>query len=70
VAPGKHPAKHAKRCTRWVPLKGSFKHHDAAGKNRFHFKDRKLGPGRYRLHVVAANANGTSAGVTAAFTIA
>jgi hypothetical protein len=69
LAPGKHPPKHAKRCTRWVPLKRSFKHQDVAGKNSFHFKDKKLKPGRYRLQVVASDANGTAAAVMAAFTI-
>jgi hypothetical protein len=65
----KHKGKHLKRCTRWVALKGSFKHHDVAGANSFRFTDHKLRPGRYRLKVVATSALGSSAPVEASFTI-
>lgn len=65
----KRKGKHRKKCTRWVALKGSFKHHDVAGTNSFRFRDHKLRPGSYRLHVVATSALGASAPVEASFTI-
>jgi hypothetical protein len=43
----------AKRCTRFVRVRGSFSHVDVAGKNSFRFTGRvrrkALKPGRYRL---------------------
>jgi hypothetical protein len=45
--------RHAKRCTRYVRVKGSFSRRGRAGKNSFRFKGRvkgrKLRRGRYRL---------------------
>jgi len=46
-----------------------FNHQHVAGANRFHFNDHKLRPGRYELQVVASDANGPGAPVTAALTI-
>jgi hypothetical protein len=59
VAPTKKNAK-AKRCTRYVKLKGSFSRASTAGLNSFRFtgrlRGRKLRPGRYRLVMVAIDA--------------
>jgi hypothetical protein len=50
--------KKGKRCTRYVVLKGSFKHAGKAGTNKFRFSGRvggkKLRPGSYRLVAVAS----------------
>jgi len=50
--PGKRNRK-ARRCTRWVRLRGGFAHPGQAGFNRFRFtgrlRNRKLARGRYRL---------------------
>jgi hypothetical protein len=50
----------AKRCTRYVKLKGSFSRVSKAGLNSFRFtgrlRGRKLRPGRYRLVMVATDA--------------
>jgi hypothetical protein len=50
----------AKRCTRYVKLKGSFSRISKAGLNSFRFTGRlrgkKLRPGRYRLVMVATDA--------------
>jgi hypothetical protein len=50
---------HLKACTRFVS-RGSFRHQDAAGLNKFRFSGRlkghALAPGRYRFSVVAVNA--------------
>jgi uncharacterized repeat protein (TIGR01451 family) len=52
----------AKRCTRYVRLKGSFAHAGNAGPNRFKFtgrlRGRKLRPGRYRLAAAPRDAAG------------
>jgi hypothetical protein len=64
-----HEGKHPKTCIRWVALKGSFEHQDAAGANSFRFSDHKLGPGSYRLQIVATSALGASAPVEASFKI-
>ena len=59
VAPTKKNRK-AKRCTRYVRLKGSFSRASTAGLNSFRFTGRlrgkKLRPGRYRLVMVATDA--------------
>ena len=59
VAPTKKNRK-AKRCTRYVKLKGSFSRVSKAGLNSFRFTGRlrgkKLRPGRYRLVMVATDA--------------
>lgn len=45
--------RHGRKCTRFAPLRGSFAHRDAAGRNRFHLTGRldgkALKPGVYRL---------------------
>lgn len=45
--------KHGRKCTRFVPLRGSFTHKDSAGNNSFHLTGRLNGkalkPGIYRL---------------------
>jgi virginiamycin B lyase len=50
--------KRAKRCTRYVVVKGRFQHSGKTGSNKFHFSGRvggkKLRPGSYRLVAVAA----------------
>ena len=52
----------ARRCTRYVTLRGSFSHLGGAGANRLRFRGRlrarKLRPGRYRLRAVATDAAG------------
>lgn len=75
VAPPKHPTpgRHETRCTRYV-VAGRFSHHDRAGLNTVGWKGRlhgrKLGPGRYRLSVVAKDAAGhTGKGASRPFTI-
>jgi DNA-binding beta-propeller fold protein YncE len=54
--------RHAKRCTRYVTLRGSFTHAGKAGQNAFIFRGRlrgrKLAPGRYRLRAAATDAAG------------
>lgn len=44
-----------RKCTRYVPLKGSFTHKDKAGANKLHFtgrlRKRAVSPGTYRLSV-------------------
>jgi virginiamycin B lyase len=49
--------KKGKRCTRYVVVKGSFKHASKAGSNNFRFSGRvgnkRLKPGKYRLVAVA-----------------
>ena len=61
VAPNSHN-RHAKRCTRYKRLKGSFTLSGTAGPNSFRFTGRlrgkKLSPGRYRLVMVATDAAG------------
>jgi hypothetical protein len=63
VAPTKKNKK-ARKCTRFVKVKGSFTHNGVAGKNTFKFSGRmrgkKLKPGSYRLNAVATGASGTS----------
>jgi hypothetical protein len=72
VKPPKHPAKGAKKCTRYVSI-GTFKHADAAGSARFRFtgrlKGKTLKTGSYRLRAVARNASGRSAPVEAGFKV-
>jgi hypothetical protein len=59
---GKRPRGKARRCTRYVRLRGSFAHGGAAGFNRFRFtgrlRGRSLRPGSYRLVAVARDAAG------------
>lgn len=59
VAPTKKNRK-ARRCTRYVRLKGSFSHASKTGSNSFRFTGRlrrkKLRPRRYRLVIVATDA--------------
>jgi hypothetical protein len=61
VAPTKKNRK-AKRCTRYVKLRGSFSHASKAGLNKFTFTGRlggkKLRPGRYRLVMVVTDPAG------------
>jgi hypothetical protein len=61
VAPTKKSRK-ARRCTRYVRLKGGFSRKSTAGLNGFRFtarlRGRKLRPGRYRLALVATDAAG------------
>jgi hypothetical protein len=61
VAPSKK-LRHARRCTRYLRLKGSFSRQSTAGLNGFRFtarlRGRKLRPGRYRLVLVATDAAG------------
>jgi hypothetical protein len=74
VAPAKHKShrKHVKRCTSSA-LVGHFKKTDSAGKNSLTFNGvlngHRLAPHRYRLEVVAKNANGTSQVLHAVFSI-
>jgi hypothetical protein len=57
-----HRNRSARRCTRWVRLRGSFARAGAAGRNRFRFTGRlrhkALAPGRYRLMATPADAGG------------
>jgi DNA-binding beta-propeller fold protein YncE len=61
VKPGKGK-RGGKRCTRYVRLRGSFTHKDAAGANHLKFRGRlrrhKLSPGRYRLVATPRDAAG------------
>jgi hypothetical protein len=54
----------AKRCTRWVRVKGSFAQDGATGANSIRFmgrlRGRALRPGRYRLVVRAKDAAGNA----------
>jgi hypothetical protein len=54
--------RHAKRCTRYPVVRGSFTHQGHAGSNTFTFRGRvggrKLRPGRYRLRALARDAAG------------
>lgn len=54
----------ARRCRRYLRLRGSFKHAGRAGSNSFKFRGRldgrRLAPGRYRLSAVASDARGNS----------
>jgi len=63
VAPNRHN-RHARRCTRYRRLKGSFSHNGKAGLNSFRFTGRlrgkRLRPGRYRLVMVATDAAGNT----------
>jgi Ca2+-binding RTX toxin-like protein len=63
-----------RRCTRWVPVKGSFTQQGLAGANSFRFTGRvggrKLRLGRHRLVLVATDLAGNrAAAVRAAFRI-
>lgn len=62
-----------KRCTRWLPVRGSVKATGVAGSNRVKFRgklNRKvLAPGKYRLKVSATDAAGNSSIATRSFTI-
>lgn len=64
----------AKRCTRWVGLRGSARHASGAGSQRVRFSGlwggKPLAPGSYRLTLVAADGAGRrSAPATVAFAI-
>jgi len=52
----------ARRCSRYVTLRGSFTQQGKTGQNTFAFsgrlRARKLGPGRYRLRAVATDPAG------------
>jgi len=58
----------AKRCTRYVTLRGSFGHQGAQGSNGFRFRGRlggrSLAPGRYRLRGVARDPAGNRSSLT------
>lgn len=58
----RRPRRGARRCTRYVRLRGSFTHAGAAGLNRFRYmgrlRRRALRPGRYRLVATARDAAG------------
>ena len=65
---------HGRACTRWVAVKGSIKHADAAGIVKLRFTGRiggrKLAPGRYRLVITAVDAAGNRSKVgTVQFTV-
>ena len=65
---------HGRRCTRWIPVNGSFSFPASAGKNTFVFRGRvggrSLRPNHYRLNGKATdNAKNTSPVVRAAFTV-
>jgi Tol biopolymer transport system component len=61
VAPSRK-LRRARRCTRYLRSKGSFARKSTMGLNAFRFtarlRGRKLGPGRYRLVLVATDAAG------------
>jgi Ca2+-binding RTX toxin-like protein len=64
----------ARRCRRWLRVRGTFVHSGLTGVNRLHFKGgvggRRLRPGRYRLRAVARDMAGNrSTRRTARFTI-
>lgn len=64
----------AKRCTRYLRLRGSFFHRDSAGPHRLRFtgrlNDSKLRPGKYRLVAVPRSPSGkTGRAVQASFKI-
>jgi PKD domain len=69
LKPRKGKGKHLKKCTRWVALKGSFKHQDVAGANRFRFRDHKLKARPLSPPRGGDHALGASAPVEASFTI-
>jgi hypothetical protein len=64
---------HAKKCTLFVGLRGSFTHRDKSGKNSFHFTGRlrqtRLAPGQYRLVAVARLSGKTSRAISHGFSI-
>jgi PKD repeat protein len=72
VKPTRSNAK-AKRCTRYVRIRGSFKHVDNAGKNSFRITGRinrnALKPGRYRLTATPKLLGKTGKAVSAPFQI-
>jgi uncharacterized delta-60 repeat protein len=63
----------ARRCTRYVAVKGTFTHRDTAGANAFRFsgrlKGRRLAPGSYRLVAQPSSPAGKGTKKTAAFRI-
>jgi uncharacterized delta-60 repeat protein len=63
----------AKRCTRYVRVRGSFKRVDKTGANRFRFTGRvarkALTPGRYRLSATPKLAGRTGKAATRAFRV-
>jgi hypothetical protein len=76
LAPPKHPRKghrHVKRCTRFVPVKGTFHHADTAGADAVHWngriRGRALAPGAYRLLARAVQGRARGKLVTRGFTI-
>jgi hypothetical protein len=74
VKPSRGAVKHAKRCTRWIPIKGSFGDDGALGLNSVRFTGRvggrRLARGAYRLTAVATDAAGNvSTPVTRGFRI-
>jgi IPT/TIG domain len=65
---------HGRACTRWVAVKGSITHVDAAGIVKLRFDGRigghKLSPGHYRLAITAVDAAGNRSKVgTVQFTV-
>jgi hypothetical protein len=72
--PPKPSNKGAKRCTRYVRMKGQFRHVGVPGSNSFRFtgrlRGRKLPPGSYRLVGIARDsANNSSAPARTKFRI-
>lgn len=57
VAPSRRNSK-AKKCVRFVKVKGTFSHDGAAGANSLRFVSKKLKPGSYRLVAIATDAAG------------
>jgi hypothetical protein len=71
---GRTVKKGAKRCTRWVLVRGSIRRADAGGKSSFRFsgklRGKRLAVGSYRLIAVARdNAGNVSKPVTVAFRV-
>lgn len=68
VAPSRAPRR-ARRCTRFVAVRGSFTRSATAGPNRFRFtgriRGRKLPPGRYQLRATP-NTNGRNGATSSA----
>lgn len=65
--------KHGRKCTRFVPLHGSFAHKDSAGKNSFHLTGRLNGkalkPGVYRLDATPTADGETGSTVSVRFRV-
>ena len=73
VAPPRKATKKAKRCTRWIAVKGSLSHRDAPGANRLSWngrlRGRALAAGGYRLTATPKLGTVAGAPATKAFTI-